>query len=282
MKLLITGASGYVGARLYQDLSQSFSVAGTYYSNALFKDQVRMDVTNPAEVMQVIGEQRPDVIIHAAAMPSGRFCEKHPHEARRINVEGTQNVVNAANKIGAMVILISTTIVAGNDVYAQTKHAAEELMNRCEEGFIILRPGLIIGASPNKNNDRPWNRLRNNIIAKTHAAYDTSWHTQITWIGHLSEAIEKLIDHGAKNEIISITTPEMKSRYDVAHDILKEFEIDVEAVEEETTYPTVISMPDKMHEFDIPLYSYEDVIEKCTEEMKEDMENGERTDSSRR
>lgn len=282
MKLLITGASGYVGARLYQDLSQTFSVVGTYYSKALFKNQLRMDVTNSAEVAQIVSEQQPDIIIHAAAMPSGKFCEQHPEEARKINVGGTQNVVNAANRVGARVILISTTVVAGTDVYAQTKQAAEEIMNQCKEGFLILRPGLIIGASPNRDNDRPWNRLRKNIIEKTHAAYDESWQTQITWIGQISEAIEKLIDRGAEGEIISLTTPEMKSRYDVAHDILKEFNIDVEAVEEDSTYPTVISMPDKMHEFEIPLYSYDDVIEKCVEEMKEDLENGNHTDSSRR
>jgi dTDP-4-dehydrorhamnose reductase len=72
MKLLITGASSYVGARVYFDLSKIFEVVGTYHSSKLSEAFIKLDVTNKEDVGKVLEREKPDIIIHLAANASSK------------------------------------------------------------------------------------------------------------------------------------------------------------------------------------------------------------------
>ena len=163
-RILITGANGYLGARLYSDLKKNFDVIGTYYKNKLFPEFIKLDVTKPAEVLDVVEKAKPTIIVHVAANPSATWCEANPAIAKKINANGTKNIVNAANKVNAKVIYISSFAAINPDtIYGKTKLAGEKAVKKTTAGFIILRPSLIIGFSPNTANDRPFNRLLKNI-----------------------------------------------------------------------------------------------------------------------
>jgi nucleoside-diphosphate-sugar epimerase len=50
MKILLIGASSYVGARIYFDLKDSYEVVGTYNNNLLSKSFVKLDITDSHDV----------------------------------------------------------------------------------------------------------------------------------------------------------------------------------------------------------------------------------------
>ena len=81
MKILITGASSYVGASIYARLKEKYSVVGTYNSHKLFPELEFLDITAKPRVMDFILTKKPDVIIHVAANASGTWCDKNPKQA---------------------------------------------------------------------------------------------------------------------------------------------------------------------------------------------------------
>lgn len=95
MKVLITGASGALGSSLRK-----------VFRNAFCPTHKEMDMTNPSSVNKVILGYNPDVLIHAAALVDIRECEENKKKAWLTNVEGTQNIVNAAKKLNSSCYLI--------------------------------------------------------------------------------------------------------------------------------------------------------------------------------
>lgn len=88
MKVLITGAGGALGSSLKK-----------VFRNAFCPTHKEMDITNPSSVNKVILGYKPNILIHAAALVGIRECEDDKKKAWLTNVEGTQNIVNAAKKL---------------------------------------------------------------------------------------------------------------------------------------------------------------------------------------
>jgi dTDP-4-dehydrorhamnose reductase len=268
MKILITGANGYLGARLYVDLKkEGFEIKGTYHSKQLFPDLIKVDITKENEVLFTVSQTKPDIILHVVAKASPTWCEEHPREAELINVEGTRNVVSAANKQGCKVILISSVMaISPKTFYGETKKEEEGIVMATKAGFLILRPALIMGFSPNTTNDRPFNRLLNNI-AGTPAIYDTSWKSQITWAGHISELVTIAVKKGLYGEVIPVMCPETKSRFDVANDVLSKFGIKVQPKDDKDTDGDLMDEKELIR-LKLPRHSYPEIIEKLVWEIK--------------
>ncbi|MFA4855970.1 MAG: sugar nucleotide-binding protein [archaeon] len=274
-RVLIVGADGYVGARLYADLKKSFDVAGTYFENRLFPELLKLDITNATEAIEIVERTKPTIIVHVAANPSVAWCEANPALAKKINADGTSNVVKAANRANAKVIYISSfAAIRPNTVYGKTKRAGEEFVKNAKAGFIILRPSLILGFSPNTANDRPFNRLLKNITDKTPAVYDRAWKFQPTWIGHVSEIIQKVIEKRISGEIIPIAVPGLKSRFDIAKDILPSFGIEVASKDAKDDSQVVEETQDKLKQLGLAQYTYREIIEKIKKEITEHLERG--------
>ncbi|HLC91026.1 MAG TPA: sugar nucleotide-binding protein [Candidatus Nanoarchaeia archaeon] len=270
MVILITGASSYVGARIYADLKKIYPVIGTYHSSQLFPELEHLDITDKQEVERIILKKKPEWIIHVAANPSSSWCEQNPEEAIAINETGTKYVVDAANKINSKVIFISSfAVFKGKNRYSKTKIAAENIVKSAKNGYVILRPSLILGFSPNTSNDRQFNRFIRNIKDHVPAVYDTSWRFQATWLTHLVEVIEQIMEKNILNEIIPVSVPELKSRYDIAKDILSEFHINVTPEDKQDPEPIVSDNQQKLKELGLPLHNYREMITGITKELRQ-------------
>lgn len=269
MKILITGASSYVGARLFLDLSKVHDVIGTYKGSKLSDKFIPLDITDAADAKRVIDKQQPDIILHAAASADARWCEANPEEAVKLNQESTRNIVEIANKAGSKIIFISSyAAINPINVYGRTKHESESHVKHAKNGYIILRPSLIIGFSPNAVNDRPFNRILKNLDQKTEAIYDTSWKFQPSYLGHISEVIIDVLSRKIINETIPIAVSDLKTRYDIAIDILKPFNIDVVSVDKQDNTPVVVEDLKKLDKLNLPKYSYEEIIAKIIDEIR--------------
>ena len=268
-EILITGANSYVGARLYFDLKEKYKTTGTYHKNRLSDSFVQLDTTNPQEIHDLVSRINPNTIIHVAANASAKWCEEHPEEARDLNERATKSVVDVAKSTASGVIFISSFAAEDtSNVYGQTKAASEEIIKEGTEKYVILRPSLVIGFSPNTQNDRPFNRILKNLDGGIPAVYDTSWKFQPTYISHLSQVISLVIDRDLQGETIPVAVASLKSRFDIANDILSEFNVVVEPEDKHDQTPVIENDLQKLKDLGLPLWEYDEMIKAIISEIR--------------
>jgi len=102
MKVLITGGNGALGKSLRK-----------FFKDAYCPKHSEMDITDSDIVENVISDYNPDILIHAAALVGIRECEENKEKAWKVNVGGTQNIVNAIKKLNnnCYFVYISTACV---------------------------------------------------------------------------------------------------------------------------------------------------------------------------
>ncbi len=113
-KVLIVGASGFLGTKLNSSLSKGHEVIGTYDRHEK-SGLIHLNASDKDEVARVISEVRPDIVIHSAGSPDLDYCEQHPDETENVHHQSVKNLVEACRSIGARVIYISSTYVFGGD-----------------------------------------------------------------------------------------------------------------------------------------------------------------------
>ena len=93
-RILITGASGWIGRSLFLHL-QEFQPIGVYWNSTITSPTdrwVKADLRNEAEVAKLLKNYQPDVIFHLAALPSPRINEENPTLAEDTNLGITTNL----------------------------------------------------------------------------------------------------------------------------------------------------------------------------------------------
>lgn len=269
MKIFLTGASSYVGAKLYLDLKDKHEVTGSYFNNKLSNDFIKLDITNEVEIAKVVGKYSPEVIIHAAANASGEWCEKHPKEALEINEKGTEYILRVAKKMDSKVIFISSYAVHDPSLlYSRTKINSEKLVKESGLDYLILRPSFIVGYSPNTTNDRPMNRLLKNLDEGVPAIYDSSWKFYPTYLKQISEVIQTCLDKNIFNKIIPIASDKAVSRYELAKDILSPFNIEVNPEDKKLNSKLTQEDLTILDKLNLPTYTYEQMIDGIVDEIK--------------
>jgi nucleoside-diphosphate-sugar epimerase len=116
MKVLVTGASGFVGRALVEELRHA---DGAYEVHPLGRQDG--DLSQQGVAGAAVAERRPDVVVHGAARIGVLRCEDQPELAVRSNVLATAHVARAAGASGARLVYLSTS-----DVYGSAAAADEE------------------------------------------------------------------------------------------------------------------------------------------------------------
>ena len=76
---------------VYSSDIQSLSVYGNF---------VKLDISEKEQVEEAFKTIKPDVVVHAATLTDVDKCELNKELAWKVNVEGTKNIVEAAQKHG--------------------------------------------------------------------------------------------------------------------------------------------------------------------------------------
>lgn len=141
-KLLITGSDGFLGVRTAAyfrgKLAEAYEVAA-YGRRAL-------DITDEKAVAAVFRKEQPDWALHMAALSDVGYCQNHPQESEKVNVNGSRNVAESCLACGAKLVYMSSdqvyngcsdrgalpesAVLSPQNVYAVHKLAAEEAV-RC-------------------------------------------------------------------------------------------------------------------------------------------------------
>lgn len=268
MKILITGASGYIGARIYEDLRRHHDVIGTFWKNRFLANLRQLDVTDRKAVLKMVSDTNPDLVIHTAAIPSRRRCEEQPDEAFAVNTCGTANVVQAANTNDAQIIYISSLgAIEPVTHYGKTKSMGEEHVKNTRMGYDILRLSVTFGYSPNTHNDRPFNRIVRTLMEGDPIYYDDAWKFPPTYLRHVSATIQVLLEKRIRNRAIAVIVPEVKSKYEIASDILKPFGKAIEPTYKDTMERSVEKLPE-LGGLEFPVCSYREMILAIRQEIK--------------
>ena len=168
--ILITGSNGLLGQKLVKHLiknnipfiatskgkNRNPDCSNNFYHS--------LDICLQEEIENVFSSFHPTHIIHTAAMTNVDECEEFPLECKKLNIDATQLLFEAAQKIGAHFQLLSTDFVfdglKGNysetdtpnplSIYANSKVASEKLVSKANySNFSIVRTIILYGTANN-------------------------------------------------------------------------------------------------------------------------------------
>lgn len=134
MKILITGAGGFLGSRLAAYYEKKYEVWAPSHAE--------LDFTSGPSVAEAFCRFCPDVVLHCGAISDVGVCEKNPELSRAVNVLGTQLLARASRKAGSRFIYCSSDQV----YFAEQEEAesdAEYLRPRRED--LVLKPVPLYG-----------------------------------------------------------------------------------------------------------------------------------------
>lgn len=165
-KILITGSNGLLGQKLVYQLlkDKTHHIVATAKGENRLKLQegykfISLDITSRELVDKVISSEKPDVVIHTAAMTNVDQCEKEMDAADLLNVRSVEFIVDACVKNNAFLVHLSTDFIFDgangpykeNDApnplsfYGMTKLKAEEVIMNSRVKAAILRTVLVFG-----------------------------------------------------------------------------------------------------------------------------------------
>ncbi len=161
-KLLVTGASGFLGWNLCRMAQGRWDVYGLVRRN---QNQIqgvelrRADLTRLKEIKENLQQIRPDALIHAAAESKANFCQLNPAASRGINVEATINLASLCADLRIPLVFISSDMVfnglkapySENDpvcpvsIYGEQKAEAERAVLDRHPRALVCRMSLMFG-----------------------------------------------------------------------------------------------------------------------------------------
>ena len=109
-KILVTGAGGFVGARILDQWRGRYELCTFPHGFSADSDE--------AAVRALIAREKPDVIVHTAALSNTAYCASHPEESLRANVLLPEWLAKAAAETGAKLLAFSS-----DQVYAGCKRS---------------------------------------------------------------------------------------------------------------------------------------------------------------
>jgi dTDP-4-dehydrorhamnose reductase len=157
-KLLVTGASGFLGWNVCQQTKSRWQVVGTYYSQAIDiagVKLVRADLTDITTVTNLFQEIKPDAVIHTAAASKPNFCQTHPEESYKSNVVASLNIARLSANFNISCVFTSTDLVfdGTSSPYKETdpvspiSHYGEQKV-LAERGMLEIYPKTAICRMP--------------------------------------------------------------------------------------------------------------------------------------
>ena len=165
MKILITGASGQLGTEIQRQLKNGGSALGPVperlkNATVIATDVNELDITDRDATIAFVRRHQPDTIISCAAFTNVDGCETNPEAAFKVNAIGASNLAQAAERINARLIHVSTDYVFRGEgdkpldeservdpksVYGKTKALGEEYVKNFCHRYFIVRTAWLYG-----------------------------------------------------------------------------------------------------------------------------------------
>lgn len=177
MKILITGANGFIGSNLTHFLKEK------EYTCVKFEG----DILSKKDLEKSLAGNNFDIVIHLAAKYAGRASLIY-----KINIDGTRDLISECQKRGIpKVIFISSIRVLSKfkNVYSESKKEAENIVMSSKLKYVIIRPSLVYGPGDKKNLGK---FLK--LIKKLPVFAAADFKIQPIFVSDLTEIIEKSLN----------------------------------------------------------------------------------------
>lgn len=157
MKLLITGASGFLGRR-----------AAAYFKDLGFQvltpSHAQLDIVQEKAVLDWFRKNKPEAVIHTAAISDTGLCQQKPEWSETVNVDGCVHLAKACREVGAKLLICSSDQVYSgsalpgphrevepatpNNIYGNQKRRAEEKCLEILPETVCLRLSWMYSTQP--------------------------------------------------------------------------------------------------------------------------------------
>ena len=243
-RILITGASGMLGATLVKSFSDFFSVFAT--GNTYFEDSLinykKFDLRDD-NYHELIAWSKPDIIIHSGAITNFNYCNDNPIDAFNVNGFSLKKLMDAT-KDNVKIIYISTDAVFpsklnmaqesdcvfSENIYGKSKELGEFFLLTSDRVYKIIRT-TIVGLNINKSKSSfvEW-MVNASLNDEEISLFNDVIFTPIS-IWALAEEIKFLINYGLESsEILHIAGNEQCSKYEFGKSLLEELSIPTKLV----------------------------------------------------
>ncbi|MEK5443670.1 SDR family NAD(P)-dependent oxidoreductase [Fredinandcohnia sp. FSL W7-1320] len=166
-RILVIGGTGTIGKSLVKSILKEEPSVVRIFSRDEFKqfhfqnelgmrDNVRFLIGDVRDYERVYTAMEDiDYVLHLAAMKHVSSCEYNPFEAVLTNVQGTYNVIKAANSQGVKKVIFTSSdkAISPTNTYGATKLTAERLISSAEYSkgkrntiFASVRFGNVMGS----------------------------------------------------------------------------------------------------------------------------------------
>lgn len=222
MKILITGANGFLASRIRDYYKERHGIYGLTHAD--------VDFTDAAELQKVFARINPEIVIHCGAISDITTCKKNPDASWYSNVYGTGTVADACNQVDAKLIFCSSDQVYGYrspeqahkenedlnplNIYGEQKLSAERLATGRNLDTVCLRLSWMYDT---KQRTGEHGNLITQLVDRLEAGqpfrYATNEYRSITNVSDIVKATERVCQLPAG--IYNIGSSNTLSTYDV-------------------------------------------------------------------
>ena len=284
MKILVTGASGLLGA----DVADYFKEQGNEVKALMGRKDV--DIRDLGAIRQAIVDFKPEVVVHCAGFRDLDYMELHEKESFEINALGTRNVTLACKEIGAKLVYISSDTVYNGEkqtpyheydmpcpvnIYGKTKLAAENVVKELYDKHFIIRTAWLFGFKGHVENNFILGVI-NNIKNGNSINATTDQICCPSYTHDIAMGISKMIETDCYGTYL-LTNKGTASRYDVNVKVAKLAGLDTNMVKPVLSTNAHIAKRSKNTVFDSINYAstfgdvmpdWNEAIERCFADMK--------------
>jgi nucleoside-diphosphate-sugar epimerase len=162
VKVLVTGASGFVGGPVCAELSarghEVVALVRRPGSEPPGTTAVQGDLADEGSLRRALESTRPEAVVHLAAETG---AQRSARKIEQTNVEGTRRLIEACRLAGAPKLVLVSTVVTGDAAgrrleedgelpvetpYGRSKQECERLVRESGLPYAIVRPGHVYGA----------------------------------------------------------------------------------------------------------------------------------------
>lgn len=266
-RILVTGASGLLGAAICSSLRQSgHDVLATMRSNRLTESPTLsnwvfdFESLSAVEISRYFEMNKVSTIIHLAAMSNADECEANQERCQLFNVDLTRKLAQVADSAGVKFVFASTNAVYdGNHApygeasvrnplhaYGRSKRDAEDLVAKHCRDYLIFRFILSFGWAPPGARVNPLTQIMNAYKKGVrHLKMVDDLYANSLYAKEGARAVETALRLNMKNEIFNVAGATRQSRYDFALSVQKAFQLDDLKIESvpSSAFPALIPRP---------------------------------------